>query len=200
VEKRGPRPPVLRAMFHIPSHYLTRLQWERVNRINFSITSIATDPKVTGNHTQPSMRTATANDKPFLYSLYRQTMHEVIEKTWGWDEAWQRSDFETRFGKQAVSIIEVGARSVGSLWLERRPGVLYVSLVNVAPQFQGRGIGTAVMQDVIAQAAAHGNTVELSVLEANRRARPLYERLGFRVTAIESPFVRMRHVADNDGF
>ena len=37
-----------------------------------------------------------------------------------------------------------------------------------------------------------GAIVVLSLLEANPRARPLYERLGFQVTALESPFVRMR--------
>jgi ribosomal protein S18 acetylase RimI-like enzyme len=37
--------------------------------------------------------------------------------------------------------------------------------------------------------------VTLSVLEVNPRARQLYERLGFEVTAFEAPFFRMRHVA-----
>jgi ribosomal protein S18 acetylase RimI-like enzyme len=34
--------------------------------------------------------------------------------------------------------------------------------------------------------------VELSVVPANYRAQRLYERLGFEVVAIESPFIRMR--------
>jgi len=30
-------------------------------------------------------------------------MREVIEKTWGWDEAWQRNDFDRRFSEYVVS-------------------------------------------------------------------------------------------------
>ena len=53
-------------------------------------------------------------------------MRDVIEKTWGWDEAWQRNDFETRFKECLVSIIEADGRDVGSLWLRSRPELLYI--------------------------------------------------------------------------
>ena len=122
-------------------------------------------------------------------------MRDVIEQTWGWDEAWQRADFEKRFEVCAVSIIEAGARSVGSLWLEQRPDSLYIHELQVTPPQQGRGIGTAVIEMVIEQGASRGLPIVLSVVPANPRARDLYERLGFRVTCVEPPFIRMRHDA-----
>jgi ribosomal protein S18 acetylase RimI-like enzyme len=48
---------------------------------------------------------------------------------------------------------------------------------------------------VIEQAASRGVAVTLSVLEVNPRARQLYERLGFQVTAFDAPFFRMRRAA-----
>ena len=139
------------------------------------------------------LRRASESDKHFLYSLHRATMRIAIEKTWGWDEAWQRSDFEKRFKEQLVSVIEVDARDVGALWLETSQEVIYIADLQVLPELQGHGIGTAVLQGLIAAGAARGVPVELAVLQVNPRARCLYERLGFRVADEGDPFVRMRH-------
>jgi ribosomal protein S18 acetylase RimI-like enzyme len=138
------------------------------------------------------LRPASETDKDFLYSLHGATMRDVVEKTWGWDEGWQRHDFERRFKEQDVSIIVAANRDAGGLWLESSPEVLYIADIQVLPELQCRGIGTAVLKGLIAEASMRGVPVELSVLVANPRARRLYERLGFRVTAEASPFVRMR--------
>ena len=119
-------------------------------------------------------------------------MRDVIEQTWGWDDAWRRADFEKRLDACTVSIIEAGSVSVGSLWLEQRPDSLYIHELQVTPPQQGKGIGTAVIEMVIEQGASRALPVALSVVPANPRARDLYERLGFRVTCVEPPFIRMR--------
>jgi hypothetical protein len=46
---------------------------------------------------------------------------------------------------------------------------------------------------VIEQGASRALPIVLSALSANPRARDLSERLGFRVTGVEPPFIRMRH-------
>jgi len=138
------------------------------------------------------LRRASESDEGFLYSLHCVTMRDAIEKTWGWDEAWQRSDFEKRLRKQLVSIIEVDGRDAGGLWLESSPDVIYVADLQVVPELQGRGIGTSVLQGLIAEGSTRGIPVELAVLQVNPRARRLYERLGFKVTDEGNPFVRMQ--------
>lgn len=120
-------------------------------------------------------------------------MRDAIEKTWGWDEFWQRNDFERRFKEYLVSIIEAGGRDAGGLWLESFPDLIYIADLQVLPELQGRGIGTSVLEGLIEQASARGVPVELSVLQVNPRARSLYERLGFRVMDEGNPFIRMRH-------
>jgi len=143
----------------------------------------------------PDLRPALKQDREFLYALHCSTMRDVIEQTWGWDDAWQRADFQKRLDTYTVSIIEAGSRSVGSLWLERRPDSLYIHDLEIEPASQGRGIGTAVIEMVIEQGAARGLPIVLSVLQANPRVLHLYERLGFRVTRVDPPFMRMRHDA-----
>ena len=140
-----------------------------------------------------NLRPASEREREYLYALHCSTMRNVIEQTWGWDDAWQRADFERRFDAYTVSIIEAGSRSVGSLWLEQKPDSLYIHELQVAPQHQGRGIGTAVIEMVIEEGASRALPITLSVVPANPRARELYARLGFRVTCIEPPFIRMRH-------
>ncbi len=146
-----------------------------------------------------SLRRASKSDKPFLYSLHRVTMREVIEKTWGWDETWQCLDFERRFTRYLVSIVEAEGRDAGGLWLESPPGLIYLADIQVLPELQGRGIGSSVLRGLIGQAAARNVPVELVVLQVNPRARRLYERLGFTVTEEGDPFTRMRHDAREAG-
>jgi len=139
-----------------------------------------------------TLRQASESDQDFLYELHCRTMREVIEKTWGWDEEWQRIDFEQRFRQYVASVIEYERRPIGGLLLEPRANSIYIHEIQVLPEWQGQGIGAAVVRQIITQAASRGATVTLSVVPASPRAKQLYERLGFEVTAFEAPFFRMR--------
>ena len=56
---------------------------------------------------------------------------------------------------------------------------VHVRELVIHPAFQGQGLGTAFLQNVCAQAAAHGLPVKLGVFHQNR-AITFYRRLGFR--------------------
>jgi GNAT superfamily N-acetyltransferase len=140
-----------------------------------------------------SLRIASERDREFLYNLHCRTMRMVIEQTWGWDEAWQRAEFDRRFCEHAVSIIECDGADAGAIVLEWKADSVYIHEFQVLPEYQGRGIGSAVLRRVIGQAGSRGLAVTLSVLRANPRAQQLYERLGFRVTDVEEPFRHMRY-------
>lgn len=137
------------------------------------------------------LRPASERDRPFLYRLHVMTMREVIEKTWGWDEEWQRAAFEKRFRDSPYFVVEADDISVGTLCVERRPDCFYIVELQLLPAYQGRGIGSEVVQRIIRDAASEHLPVALSVVPANRRAKHLYERLGFEVTSVEPPFIRM---------
>lgn len=139
------------------------------------------------------LRSASESDRPFLYDLHRTTMREVIEETWGWDEVWQRADFDKRFAECIVSIIEANGRAAGALWLQSTPDSLHIAELQVLPGLQGQGIGAATVRKVIEQAVTSGLPVTLLVVPANPRAKRLYERLGFEVIDIGNPFIHMRH-------
>jgi ribosomal protein S18 acetylase RimI-like enzyme len=141
------------------------------------------------------LRPAREEDREPLFALHCATMRDAVARTWGWDEAWQRAHFDARFDPARLSIITVAGRDAGLLVLESRPGEVYVAEIEIAPEMQGRGLGTAVLGTIIAAAAARGACVTLQVLEVNEGARRLYERLGFSVTGTSDHHVQMRRDA-----
>ena len=61
---------------------------------------------------------------------------------------------------------------------------IHINNVAIRPQFRGRGIGTALMRHVLAEASRLGaRRATLEVRSSNTDARRLYERLGFYVAA-----------------
>ena len=138
------------------------------------------------------LRHATAEDRDFLFQLHCSTMREYIERTWGWDEDWQFGDFEGRFDPQTYEVIVVGGERVGFLEVERGTDEIFIANIQVAPWLQGRGLGTAVIRQVMQEAIGAGLPTTLQVLGVNHRARRLYERLGFRVSGHVPPHLRMR--------
>ncbi len=62
-------------------------------------------------------------------------------------------------------------------------GLHYITHVGIAPAWQGRGVGTLLVERLLAQGRAVGRAVAaLDVAVTNPRAQALYERLGFVVT------------------
>ena len=71
---------------------------------------------------------------------------------------------------------------------QEAPGVVELISMFVRPQARGRGVGVALIDAVIGWARARdASSVRLWVTETNTRARLLYERQGFTVTAERQP-------------
>lgn len=64
---------------------------------------------------------------------------------------------------------------------------IYVDGIAVSPAARGLGIGTRLLSEVTAIARGSGKRyVRLDVIDTNPRAQALYERLGYRVTKVQS--------------
>ena len=126
-----------------------------------------------------TLRPATESDLDALYELHRQAMGGYITETWGpWNEAVQRPFFQARLERGLLQVVEVGRALAGILELDDRFSPARVENIELAPDFQNRGIGTALLRDVMDSAAGRGVEVHLQVLKVNPAAR-LYRRLGF---------------------
>lgn len=143
------------------------------------------------DQTSYSFRQATMDDYDFLYNLHVLALRPYVEKLWGWEETWQREYFERKFDPKTRKIIQIEDQDAGVLVVQQCEGQLYIALIEILPQFHGRGVGTAIINDLCKQAHNLNQVVTLHVLRSNVPARRLYERLGFEVTAEEEYRIKM---------
>jgi ribosomal protein S18 acetylase RimI-like enzyme len=128
---------------------------------------------------QPVMRPATAEDRELFWQLLSQAMRPYVEATWGWDAADQHARFVATFEPSACHVIELGGLPVGGVRVDYATTPIRLLNIQILPQFQRQGLGSAIIMAVLQRAA--DRPVWLRVLKVNP-ARALYERLGFRVT------------------
>jgi ribosomal protein S18 acetylase RimI-like enzyme len=98
-----------------------------------------------------------------------------------WRKGFTESTREQVRGEVAgstTSVIELGGDPVGRLRVTRSPDRIELSGIQLLPRVQGRGIGTAIIEDLKAEAKAAGVPLDIAVEKDNPRARRLYERLG----------------------
>lgn len=137
------------------------------------------EPLPPGGHTlEVRLRPATIEDDDFCFLLNVATMREYVEPIYGWDVEVQREHHVRWFDVDRLSIIEDDdGTAIGVLDVSEEGDHLYLSRIEVQPAFQGRGVGTAVLEGLVRQ----GRTIRLRVFTNNARARRFYERLGFIV-------------------
>jgi ribosomal protein S18 acetylase RimI-like enzyme len=127
-----------------------------------------------------SLRPATLDDIATLYEIHRAASQKNVAKTWGqWDEPWQRDYFHQHFDCAHRQVIELDQRPIGFLDVAYHADQVFLAAIEIDPADQRQGIGTTLIRDILANAAALRLPVRLQVLKVNDRARALYERLGF---------------------
>jgi ribosomal protein S18 acetylase RimI-like enzyme len=136
-------------------------------------------------------RPATVADYDYLYDLHAATMRDYVARTWGWDDAVQQRMFREQLDPQRVEIIERDGQRVGMWSVEDRGDEFFLRSIEIDPAYQGLGIGTAMVSELIGRAATMGRPVSLQVLKVNPAFR-LYERLGFAVIGETTTRFRMR--------
>jgi RimJ/RimL family protein N-acetyltransferase len=140
-----------------------------------------------------ALRQATDEDAAFLYALNRETMREYVYQTWGdWQEAFQTQFFAEHFDSTANQMILVDGQPIGLLGVARSAERHFIRALQIATAWQGRGIGTHIVGELLAEARELNVPVELQVLKVNTGDRRLYARLGFRTTGESATHFHMR--------
>ena len=124
-------------------------------------------------------RRYTTDDYEFLWHLHCVTEKDAIEAIWGWDETWQLEHWPGYVAAADWRIIQIDAVDVGAIATNRRDSGIGLHFVGLLPEYQKRGIGTNLIQEVLRDASADGLPVKLNVLKVNAVAHSLYRRLGF---------------------
>lgn len=129
------------------------------------------------------LRQQQLEDFDFLYNLNKATMMSHVIKTWGnWDEEFQIKYFKEKFEKGLSQVILVENERVGTLVILEDEDRITIDLMLLLPEFQGRGIGSEILDNLINEAKNKNKSLMLTVLKSNNQARRLYERKGFKIT------------------
>lgn len=128
-------------------------------------------------------------DEEFLCRLYastRQAEMEMVDWSPEEKERFLRSQFEAQhtfymqqFPEAEFLVVEREGEPVGRLYLDRREDEHRLIDIALVPEERGRGLGTRLMEGVLAEAREAGKAVRIHV-ERNNPAQHLYARLGFR--------------------
>lgn len=137
------------------------------------------------------LRTATQANAEFIFYVTKTTLREYVTQLWGWDEQWQRAHFQERFDPNQDEVIVLAGRDIGVISVEQKEDELFLSKIYILPDYQGRGIGTYLIQSVLNRATDSGLPVALQVLTVNPVKR-LYEHLGFVEVEKTSTHILMR--------
>jgi ribosomal protein S18 acetylase RimI-like enzyme len=135
------------------------------------------------------LRPITEGDEAFLRELYGSTRAEELAPV-PWTDEQKRAFLDMQFFAQSTHyakhygdgeflIIEDDGRPVGRLLLHRTAGEINVIDISLMPEHRGRGIGTKLLRDVLAEGEATNRKVSIHVEHFNP-AKRLYQRLGFR--------------------
>jgi len=133
--------------------------------------------------TSVALRPATPADSEFCYQLHKAAMGSYITAIWGWDEQVQRGFHTRAFSPGRWQIITADGADAGMLAVEYRPGEIYLARIELHPDYQGHGIGTRLVSELLDEARQKGQDLVLDVLTVNHHAQALYQRLGMTEVA-----------------
>jgi ribosomal protein S18 acetylase RimI-like enzyme len=143
-------------------------------------------------------------DLPFLAQVYASTRTEELAVT-PWSDA-QKAEFldmqfraqhahYQRYYPQADWLVTMrGGEDIGRLYIERWPSQHCIIDIAFLPSHRRKGLGEALLLDLMDEAAAAGKAVTIHV-EKNNPAMRLYRRLGFRTEEDKGVYDLMRWTA-----
>jgi len=154
-----------------------------------------------------TLQPAGAEDEAFLFEVYASTRAEELAPV-GWSQPQREGFLRTQFSAQdkhyrenypgaEFQIIHMGGEPVGRLYVHRRANEIRIMDIALLPAYRGRGIGTMLLEEILAEGAAAGKSVTIHVEMFNPALR-WYERLGFRKVTANGPYHLMKWSPNTD--
>ena len=137
------------------------------------------------------LRPVTPDDDQFLLSVYGSTREEELSQAeWAegqkemflrWQFDLQRREYDARFPDAIYQLIMVDQRPAGRIWIGSDAEQIRLLDIALLPEFQNRGVGTALLRQLMQEASKQGKALRHMVFVLNNDAHRFYERLGFSI-------------------
>jgi GNAT superfamily N-acetyltransferase len=135
--------------------------------------------------------TSEADFEPLL-ALRIDVMREHLERVFRYKPSRARRIFRQHFEEPGIRLILMGDERVGCVGFRDEPECLKIDSFYLERRFHNSGLGTAILNVLLAEADARAKPVRLEVLTGSRADR-FYLRHGFvklREDAIEAEYER----------
>lgn len=126
------------------------------------------------------LRSADLADVEMIADLRATVMRQDLERLGRFDEHRVRQRLRDSFSPQHTSVIVADGAFAGCVTVRPAEDGQWLEHFYLAPDLQGRGLGSAVLRTLLDRIDADGALVRLNVLQGST-ARRLYERHGFIV-------------------
>ncbi|MCK2034770.1 GNAT family N-acetyltransferase [Microbacterium sp. SSW1-49] len=123
-----------------------------------------------------TLRPSAPADAAWIAELRAVVLRDDLTRLGRFDEVRVRQRFLDSFRAEATRVIVVDGADAGSIAVRSDDDVQWIEHFYLDPALQGRGIGGAVLERVLSDAA--GQTFRLNVLQGSPALR-LYLRAGF---------------------
>jgi ribosomal protein S18 acetylase RimI-like enzyme len=138
-----------------------------------------------------SLRPSSSADRAYVEHVYFETQRWIIEALFGWrgDDV-EQAKFAEFYDQSNSAIIVADGKVVGWMTVIRQPDHIELASIYLQADRQRKGIGTALIRNLMREASEGGREIRLSTAIINP-ARSLYARLGFVVVREEHHKVHM---------
>jgi ribosomal protein S18 acetylase RimI-like enzyme len=141
-------------------------------------------------------------DQPFLARVYASTRAEEMAVVTSMTDAQKAAFLDAQFRLQHAHyqkyypqadwlVMMRGGEDIGRLYIERWPSQHRIIDIAFLPEHRAKGLGEALLRDLMDEAAACGKDVSIHVEKQNPAMR-LYRRLGFSTEEDKGVYDLMR--------
>lgn len=149
-------------------------------------------------------RPMTAEDQAFMRQLYESTRADEMQAL-GWSASrcrafldqqfeYQQRGYREHYPDALFLLLLLQGQSIGCLHWQSTGAEATLIDLSLLPPFRGRGLGSAILGLLTAEADRLGQSITLHV-EPGGLAQQLYQRFGFDIASEEGMYVRLRRPA-----
>ncbi len=145
-----------------------------------------------------TLRPIREEDLEFLLRLYATTRADEMAMVTDWTDeqkdAFVRMQFQAQhawyqehYGDAQFDLVLMDGSPAGRLYVHRRNAEIRLVDISLIPELRGKGVGSALLRELMAEAEAAGKPLTIHVEKYNPAMR-LYLRLGFKPIEDRGPY------------
>ncbi len=128
------------------------------------------------------LRAAQKKDLEFLFEVSTKAMlpvRRVNKPNFQPNLEEEFKEYAKKFIPEKIQVIQFEKTDVGRLRVVRTSDEIYIGGIQILPKYQNKGIGSAILEDLVKQSEELKLPIKLEVAKVNKRGQKFYESFGF---------------------